>query len=97
MNAGAPTISSPETEVTGPLHARRKRSWVTVAAVVFLLLLLEVQLLYSVKHESLTFDEGDHIFAGYMSLKHQDFGLNPEHPPLVKMLAAAPLLQEPRH
>jgi hypothetical protein len=27
-----------------------------------------------------------------MSLKHADFGLNPEHPPLVKMLAAVPLL-----
>ena len=26
-----------------------------------------------------------------MSLKHADFGLNPEHPPLVKMLAAIPL------
>jgi hypothetical protein len=63
-------------------------------------MVLEVQLLYSVKHESLTFDEGDHIFAGFMSLKHHDFGLNPEHPPLVKMIAAIPLLrmnlQEPR-
>jgi 4-amino-4-deoxy-L-arabinose transferase-like glycosyltransferase len=55
-------------------------------------LVLEFQLLYSVKHESLTFDEGDHIFAGYMSLKYHDFGLNPEHPPLVKMIAAVPLL-----
>jgi tetratricopeptide (TPR) repeat protein len=27
-----------------------------------------------------------------MSWKHADFGLNPEHPPLVKMLAALPLL-----
>jgi len=55
-------------------------------------MVLEAQLLYSVKHESLTFDEGDHIFAGFMSLKHHDFGLNPEHPPLVKMIAAIPLL-----
>src|SRR6185437_15277760 len=29
------------------------------------------------------------------SLKHGDFGLNPEHPPLVKMLAALPLLRLP--
>ena len=27
-----------------------------------------------------------------MSWKHADFGLNPEHPPLVKMLATLPLL-----
>jgi 4-amino-4-deoxy-L-arabinose transferase-like glycosyltransferase len=57
-----------------------------------LLLVLEGQLLYSVRQESLTWDEGDHIFAGYRSLKHHDFGLNPEHPPLVKMIAALPLL-----
>jgi 4-amino-4-deoxy-L-arabinose transferase-like glycosyltransferase len=76
------------------------RPWVTVAGVILLLLVLEGQLLYSVWHESLTWDEGDHIFSGYMSLKHHDFGLNPEHPPLVKMIAAVPLqsmnLREPQ-
>lgn len=76
------------------------RPWVTVAGVALLLLVLEGQLLYSVRQESLTWDEGDHIFAGYMSLKHHDFGLNPEHPPLVKMIAAIPLqsmnLREPQ-
>src|SRR3979411_1659798 len=78
----------------------RHRSWVRIAGFVLGLLVLEFQLLYSVKHESLTWDEGDHIFAGYMSLKHHDFGLNPEHPPLVKMVAALPLqdmtLREPQ-
>jgi 4-amino-4-deoxy-L-arabinose transferase-like glycosyltransferase len=73
---------------------------VTIAGVILLLLVLEGQLLYSVRQESLTWDEGDHIFAGYMSLKHHDFGLNPEHPPLVKMVAAVPLqsmhLREPQ-
>jgi 4-amino-4-deoxy-L-arabinose transferase-like glycosyltransferase len=84
--------AKPATGITDTLDSVLKRSWIKVAAVVFLLLVLEFQLLYSVKHESLTFDEGDHIFAGYMSLKHHDFGLNPEHPPLVKMIAAVPLL-----
>jgi len=73
---------------------------VTIAGVILLLLVLEGQLLNSVRQESLTWDEGDHIFAGYMSLKHHDFGLNPEHPPLVKMVAAVPLqsmhLREPQ-
>ncbi len=77
-----------------------QRPWVTVVGVMLLLLILECQLLYSVRHESLSWDEGDHIFAGYMSLKHHDLGLNPEHPPLVKMLAAVPLvgmnLREPQ-
>ncbi|HEY1265600.1 MAG TPA: glycosyltransferase family 39 protein, partial [Terriglobales bacterium] len=47
------------------------------------------------RRNSITWDEDDHIYAGYMSLKHGDFGLNPEHPPLVKMLAALPLLDLP--
>lgn len=47
---------------------------------------------FVVHRESLTFDEDDHIFAGYMMQKTGDFGLNPEHPPLVKLLAALPLL-----
>jgi 4-amino-4-deoxy-L-arabinose transferase-like glycosyltransferase len=47
---------------------------------------------FVVHRESLTFDEDDHIFAGYMMLHTGDYGLNPEHPPLVKLLAALPLL-----
>src|SRR5258707_10760737 len=73
------------------LRSSFNKPWVRVTGVIILLLVLEGQLLYSVRQESLTWDEGDHIFAGYMSLKHHDFGLNPEHPPLVKMIAAIPL------
>lgn len=63
-----------------------------VAGVAALLIVLIAQVLLSVHKESLSWDEGDHIFAGYMSLKHGDYGLNPEHPPLVKKLATLPLL-----
>src|SRR6202050_3883662 len=48
--------------------------------------------LVMVHRESLTFDEGDHMFAGYMMWHTKDYGLNPEHPPFVKLLATAPLL-----
>jgi 4-amino-4-deoxy-L-arabinose transferase-like glycosyltransferase len=92
MNLRAGAFSKSAARNTDTLHSSLNRSWVKIAAVVFALLFLEFQLLYSVKQESLTFDEGDHIFAGYMSLKHHDFGLNPEHPPLVKMIAAVPLI-----
>ena len=44
---------------------------------------------------SLTWDECNHMYAGYMSWMHKDFGLNPEHPPLVKLLASLPLLSMP--
>ena len=48
--------------------------------------------LMMVHRESLTFDEGNHMFAGYMMWHTEDYGLNPEHPPFVKLLATAPLL-----
>ena len=66
-----------------------------VAAVVIALLAIQGALVAALVHrESLTFDEGDHMFAGYMMWKTADYGLNPEHPPLVKLLAAAPVLGE---
>ncbi|MEK9170407.1 MAG: glycosyltransferase family 39 protein, partial [Patescibacteria group bacterium] len=42
--------------------------------------------------DSAIFDETAHIVAGYTYLKHFDYRFNPEHPPLVKMIAAIPLL-----
>ena len=57
-----------------------------------LLLVLVAELTVSIKRQSLSWDEGDHIFAGYQSWKAADFGINPEHPPLVKGLATLPLL-----
>jgi 4-amino-4-deoxy-L-arabinose transferase-like glycosyltransferase len=57
-----------------------------------LLLVLLCELTLSIRNQSLSWDEGDHIFAGYMAWKTFDYGLNPEHPPLVKALATLPLL-----
>ncbi len=70
----------------------RTQRILTRGSVALLLLILVGQLAYSVSQESLSWDEGDHIFSGYMALKYKDHGLNPEHPPLVKMMAAVPLL-----
>jgi len=59
------------------------------------LIVLQMILVAIIVHgESLTFDEGDHIFAGYMMWHSGDYGLNPEHPPLVKLVAILPLLHE---
>lgn len=46
----------------------------------------------SAVQESQTIDEGVHLYAGYSYWQHQKIEVNPEHPPLVKMLAAFPLL-----
>ncbi len=43
-------------------------------------------------NDALTFDEVAHIPAGYSYLTQHDMRLNPEHPPLIKNLAAFPLL-----
>jgi hypothetical protein len=71
------------------------RGGAVAAGVVSLLLILGLQLALSVRRESQTWDEANHIYAGYMSWRHADFGLNPEHPPLLKLLATTPLLPLP--
>jgi 4-amino-4-deoxy-L-arabinose transferase-like glycosyltransferase len=75
-----------------PQPARRTRIALGVVALLAVLLL---QLAFSAHRNSITWDEDDHIYAGYMSWKQADFGLNPEHPPLVKLVAALPLLDMP--
>ncbi len=47
---------------------------------------------YAAWNETAIFDETAHIAAGYGYVKLLDYRLNPEHPPLVKALAALPLL-----
>ena len=78
----------------GTRGALGRRGWVA-AAVVLLVGVYVAQVLHAVRGESLTWDEGDHIFAGYESWKTHDYGLNPEHPPMVKMVATLPLLRLP--
>ena len=46
----------------------------------------------SALQESQTWDEATHLSAGYSYLRTGDYRLNPEHPPLGKILAALPLL-----
>jgi hypothetical protein len=48
--------------------------------------------IHAMRGHSATFDEGAHLPAGYTHLALGDHRLNPEQPPLVKLLAAAPLL-----
>lgn len=90
MTALATPDDSEDTQRNRTTQPTLSSRYVAVA-VIFLLLALIGQLAYSVSHESLSWDEGDHIFAGYMSWKG-DYGMNPEHPPLVKKVATLPLL-----
>jgi hypothetical protein len=60
--------------------------------VIFLLGVMGVLAVLSMADTSATSDEVPHIVAGYSYLTLQDYRLNPEHPPLIKDLAALPLL-----
>ncbi len=64
--------------------------WPAVAAILAIVGVLEVR---SARGETQTWDEGIHISAGYTYLKLGDYSWNTEHPPLVKMMCALPLLR----
>jgi len=58
----------------------------------FLFFLIFILTISSSQKDSAIFDEPPHIVAGYSYLKLKDMRINPEHPPLIKDLAAFPLL-----
>ena len=62
-------------------------NWIA-AILLFIMFALAVA---SIKNDSAIVDEIAHIPAGYSYLKYGDYRLNPEHPPLLKDLAAMPL------
>jgi hypothetical protein len=69
----------------------QRKHWI-VGAMWLLLLVLITEVGLSTRRESPSWDEGDHIYSGYMNWKHGEYSLNPEHPPLVKLVATLPLL-----
>ncbi|MBI3046632.1 MAG: glycosyltransferase family 39 protein [Candidatus Harrisonbacteria bacterium] len=61
--------------------------------ILFLLIIAAALFLFNAAAgDSAIFDETAHIVAGYTYVRHLDYRFNPEHPPLVKMLAGLPLL-----
>lgn len=79
-----------------PMDSEFKKHWsclfVRAAAPIALVTLFVAVVLLSHLRMSQTFDEGFHLAAGYRYLQCGDFGINAEHPPLVKMVSALPLL-----
>lgn len=62
------------------------------SATALLFAVFAFQLYFHAVQTSTTFDEPAHTVAGYRYWQCADFGINPEHPPMLKLLAAAPLL-----
>jgi 4-amino-4-deoxy-L-arabinose transferase-like glycosyltransferase len=80
------------------MAGQRPNTWRKLGIVIgaaLLLAVMAVELELSARQQSQTFDEAVHIFAGYRYWKNFDFGVNLEHPPLVKLVAALPLLRLP--
>jgi hypothetical protein len=77
--------------VTAPA-ARPRVPFAAWALVVLLLALFAAQNLVEMTRESCSSDEIAHLPAGYTYLLKHDFRLNREHPPLMKVLCALPLL-----
>ncbi len=69
--------------------AGESRYWIVLAVLV---VAMAAQMWTSIRQLSITSDEMDHLHAGYRYLQCNDYGWNPEHPPLVKEIAAVPLL-----
>jgi 4-amino-4-deoxy-L-arabinose transferase-like glycosyltransferase len=81
-------LSSPSTAVK-----RRRREDMLYSFIVLLLFgLFAFQLWFHATRTSVTIDEPVHILAGHRYLQCGDFGVNTEHPPLLKLLAASPLI-----
>lgn len=57
-----------------------------------LLLLMAVNLLTVIARKSITIDESLIIPSGYYYLKSRSFYIEPDHPPLSKLLAGLPLV-----
>lgn len=85
--AFAELIASAFTAVKRLVNVRRAEVWCAA-----LLLLMAANLIAQISRKSITNDELVHIPAGYYHLVAGKFQLNNEHPPLVKMWAALPLL-----
>ncbi|RMF91024.1 MAG: hypothetical protein D6736_05775, partial [Nitrospinota bacterium] len=78
------------------IQGRRKklcnRQACVKGAVVLCLLAFFLQAALSMRQKSVTFDETYHLISGYTYLQTGDFRLGIDHPPLLRILAALPLL-----
>jgi 4-amino-4-deoxy-L-arabinose transferase-like glycosyltransferase len=70
----------------------RSHRFALAGAVTALLVVILLQLVMLARANSATWDEADHTYSAYMQTRYGDFGLNSEHPPLIKFLGALPLL-----
>lgn len=83
-----PAVNNPAEK----LRIRRGFAVGECGAVAVLLVVMAAELIFGARTDGITVDEPVYISAGYRHLTALDFRLNPEAPPLPKMLVALPLV-----
>ncbi|HEY4357792.1 MAG TPA: glycosyltransferase family 39 protein [Acidobacteriaceae bacterium] len=78
--------------VTNSQSAPPRTAFFTVISAAIVILLFFICCVHTAKSDSVTWDESQHLYSGWLSWEHGDFGYNPEVPPAVKMWDAIPLL-----
>ncbi len=71
---------------------RRAGTWITALLMAIAILTLFASCVHTAKTDSVSWDESQHLYSGWLIWERGDFGYNPEVPPLVKMWDAIPLL-----
>ncbi|MGO9526248.1 MAG: hypothetical protein ACLP0A_01590 [Verrucomicrobiia bacterium] len=73
-----------------------RSDWIRTGAVLMLFaVVFEFLTIHSYRRLSATIDEPQHLTDGYVAWKLQDYRVDPDHPPLLRMWAALPLLVTP--
>lgn len=80
-----------ETAEGSTVSRRQKYGYVFPLLSIILFGAFVFQLWYFAVRTSATVDEPAHILAGHRHWQCGDFGINPEHPPMLKLLASVPL------
>ncbi|HEY0797240.1 MAG TPA: glycosyltransferase family 39 protein [Acidisarcina sp.] len=75
-----------------PDTTRHRSSWTTAVSAAVVILLFFASCAHTAKRDSVSWDESQHLYSGWLAWHHGDFGYNPEVPPLIKMWDAIPLL-----
>lgn len=87
-----PTINHSERPHTGRRFGDTIPRKIRVICIITLLAIIAVFQLTSIREENQTIDEGVHLAAGVSYWLTGDFRLNEEHPPLVKLISALPVV-----
>ncbi len=80
-----------EQKTTVSEAVRKHQRFLFAITAILLFGLFAFQLWFHAVSTSATFDEPAHTVAGYRYWQCGDFGINPEHPPMLKLLATASL------